>query len=230
MEYLIWSSLPDTRVTSHGRFTDIKHTFLKAEVTAYIRRQVSDDAQHKRWQLKPIYLLCGTYMQNYTTDPKKFRPKRNAQNVVVFSLPASPLVKLDLFNIHQLGHVAHTILTNPTPYINRELPLVAERLTGNQLVAAYQRVTGEQAVYEVMADDDFVRVAGGDSRAEELCTMFHYYDTFGLYGEQGGEVKGGDGRVLYDTSTAKSEFGLDSFEDFLRSSGFRAPQQGEGEK
>ena len=224
-QYLVWSSLPDTRNTSHGRFTTIKHTYLKADVTAYIKRQVSGDS-NSTWSIKPIFVLCGTYMQNYTTDTRKFQPYRNKQNVVTFSLPASPLVKLDLFNIDQLGYVVHSILAAPDRYVGREVPLVAERLTGNQLAETYQRVTGEEAVYDVMSDDAFLAKSGGDSRADELCTMFHYYDTFGLYGEQAGDVKGG-GKVLYDTTLARKEFGLtlDSFEDFLRSSGFRAPKE-----
>ena len=136
-------------------------------------------------------------------------------------------MKLDLFNIEQLGHCVHSILAKPDTYVGREVVLVAERLTGNQLAEAYQRATGEEAEYEVMSDEKFMAKAGGDSRADELNTMFHYYDTYGLYGEQAADVKG-DSKVLYDISTARKEFGLDSFEEFIRSSGFRAPQQGDG--
>ena len=221
VQYLIWSSLPDTRITSHGRFTSLKHTYLKAEVTAHIRHQLSrnnhNTNQHQS-RIKPIFLLLGTFMSNYTT---KFPPKRNADNVVVFSLPASPSVQLDLFNIRQLGQISHSILTQPERYIDREVVLVAERLTGAQLAEAYQRVSGEAAVYEVMGDEEFVELGGGDSRAEELCDMFHYYDQFGLYGEQEASDSGG-AEVLYDISKARIEFKLDSFEHFLRSTGFRA--------
>ena len=221
-QYLVWSSLPDTRNTSHGRFTTLKHTYLKADVTAYINRQVSADS-NSRWAIQPIYVLCGTYMQNYTVDAKKFQPHRNSSGVVIFSLPASPLVKLDLLNIDQLGQCVHAMLSSPDKYVGKETALVAERLTGNQMAEAYQRATGEEAAYEVMEDDDFIAKAGGNSLADELCTMCHYYDTYGLYGEQASDVKG-DNKVLYDFSNARQHFGLDSFEDFIRTSGFIAPK------
>ena len=87
-QYLVWSSLPDTRNTSHGRFTTLKHTYLKADVTAYIRRQVGVD-NNTRWNIKPIFVLCGTYP---TSSPSTTSPPPPARNSHLERLPTCSFV------------------------------------------------------------------------------------------------------------------------------------------
>jgi uncharacterized protein YbjT (DUF2867 family) len=208
---LVWSSLPDSRQTSHGEFTGIKHTFLKAEVAAYIRSQ----RQAQKLRLRAFVLMPGSYMQNYL---HRFPPQRK-QGEVVFSLPASADVKLDLMDVDEWGQLLHSLLSLPPEqsalYADSDIAVCGERLGGRQMAADYAAVTGEPARYETKTDEDFLTEGGDDSRVKELLEMFRYYDRYGLFGE------------TMDLQTAKAIYPLSTFKQHLQRTGYRAGQRDE---
>ena len=208
---LVWSSLPDTRLTSHGQFTGIKHTYLKAEVAAYIRSQ----QQARALRLRAFVVLPGSYIQNYL---HRFPPERR-DGEVVFSLPTSADVKLDVMDVDEWGQLLHSLLSLPPEqsarYADIDIAVCGERLTGRQMAADYAAVTGEPARFETKPDAAFLSAGGNDSRVKELLEMFQYYDRYGLFGE------------TLDLQAAKAIHPLSSFKQHLQRTGYRAGQRDE---
>jgi hypothetical protein len=186
VELLLWSTLPDTRQLSHNEFTDIKHTYQKDQVKQYILKLKSEG---KLGKTKVIFILCASYMQNYTQ--RFIKPKTEKSNELTFKLPTSEGVKLDLFDVSQLGNAIVSLLkSNYDNYLFQDICLLAERVTGKQYAQTYSEVFETDCKFESLSDSEFIKMAGGDSRAKELCTMFHYYEKYGLLGEP----------IHYDTS------------------------------
>ena len=204
---IIWSGLPDTRATSHGLYPSIKHTYLKHDVTDYIRRVVLPTSP----SLSAVFVLPGTYMQNYLY---RFPPHRDADGTVVFSLPASDKVKLDVLNIEELGPFVHALVTTHglvAKYNGKSLVACAERITGAQLAQTYEEVTGEKARYDRMKEEKFKAKVGDADLGRELYEMFQLYDDMGLFSDE----------YEAEMAAARQIYALQSFNDFLTSSHFR---------
>ena len=210
---LIWSTLPDSRAVSHGIYGGIKHTYLKHDVTDYIRRAIMPTHPN----LSALFVLPASYIQNYLY---RFPPRRDADGTVVFSLPASDAVKLDVVNIDEWGPFIHALVSSPdlvSKYNGKSVVACAERITGAQLARTYTEVTGEKARYERMEQAAFIQHVGDADTGRELFEMFEYYDAYGLFSDEYEEEEKA-GRQVYP---------FQSFKDFLTASGYRQGQMDE---
>ena len=210
---LIWSTLPDSRAASHGIYNGIKHTYLKHDVTDYIRRVILPTSP----TLSALFVLPASYMQNYLY---RFPPRRDADGSVVFSLPATESVKLDVVNIDEWGPFIHALVSSPdlvAKHNGKSVVACAERITGAQLARTYAEVTGEKARYERMEQAAFIQHVGDPDTGRELYEMFEYYDQYGLFSDEYEE----------EMKAGRQVYHFQSFKDFLTASGYRQGQTDE---
>lgn len=70
LEHFVWSSLPDAKAISNGKYPHVYHWQSKAAVTNYIR-----ESKPELWK-KTTTVLFPNYMENCLTNPGAYLPSK----------------------------------------------------------------------------------------------------------------------------------------------------------
>jgi len=133
VELLLLSCLPDL-----GKLTQSYHDFANKVDGANYARQIA-----KATGLKVVYIQLGWYITNFIHDHD---PTVNEKDgfVEFFMRGLKQDKRVPWVSTYtDLGPIVKALIDNPEPYIGREIPIVAELLTMDEIASVYQNVTGQ---------------------------------------------------------------------------------------
>ncbi|WP_328608961.1 NmrA family NAD(P)-binding protein [Amycolatopsis sp. NBC_00345] len=204
VERFIWSSL-DSAVTLTGH--PVPHFDSKAAVAAHIGLMRSEEMLRQEpdgWYTNHVSVLTtAPYFENLRD---RLAPRPDGRGGLTFELPLGaaryPLVALDdiaWFAVHMFGHWQS--------WGARDLAVIGDSLTGDQIAAAFERVTGRPCAYTPMSHDD-LRAAIPDS-GHDYAAMFRFFGDRDVFS-----------RDRDITLLRRLHPGLLTFEDWLRRTGW----------
>jgi uncharacterized protein YbjT (DUF2867 family) len=204
VERFIWSSL-DSPVTLTGH--PVPHFDSKAAVAAHIGLMRSEEMLRQEpdgWYTNHVSVLTtAPYFENLRD---RLTPRPDGRGGLTFELPLGaaryPLVALDdiaWFAAHMFGHWQS--------WGARDLAVIGDSLTGDQIAAAFERVTGTPCAYTPMSHDD-LRAALPDF-GHDYAAMFRFF------GDRDVFTRDRDLGLL-----RRLHPGLLTFEDWLRRTGW----------
>lgn len=133
MGLLVLSCLPDV-----GELGKRSPDFVnKSEAMRYAKRRARETG------LRVVYVQLGWYMQNFVENhDAKVNP---VDGVIEFQMKGLRQDKRVpwISAYTDLGPIIKALLCNPDPYIGKEIPIVAELLTMDEIASIYQSVTGQ---------------------------------------------------------------------------------------
>ncbi|HEX6345537.1 NmrA/HSCARG family protein [Umezawaea sp.] len=210
VDRFVWSSLDHAAVLTGGRLP-VPHYDGKGAVAAHIGLRRSDEVMRREtdgWYSRHVSVLTtAPYFENF---PSRLAPRPgrlpDGREGLLFEIPLGsgryPLIGLD-----DIAWFAVHVLDRWETWGGRDLAVAADSLTGEQIAAAFERVTGTPAAY-VPVPLDAVR-AGDPDFGHDFAAMFEFFATRDLVGLDR------DLPALRDLHP-----GLLSFEDWLRTSGW----------
>jgi len=192
VQHYVWSTLDNCEQISGGRFK-VQHFTYKAKVEQYIRTELK--------ALPSSFVSPGFYMQNIIAGP--LAPKTTADGLEL-AWPLHPSAAVPLFDVTDTGPIVRAVFSQRL--IGQKVLMASEMLTGPQIAAIFQKVTGKPTKFTTISYEMF--------ESKEIAEMFAYINEFGYF--QGGKP---------DLETAKKLHpGMRTFEQWLRESKFLGPE------
>ncbi|MFD7104839.1 NmrA family NAD(P)-binding protein [Streptomyces celluloflavus] len=177
VERFIWSSL-DSAVSLTGH--PVPHFDSKAAVAAHIGLMRSEEMLRKEtdgWYTNHVSVLTtAPYFENLRD---RLTPRPDGRGGLAFRLPLGaaryPLVALD-----DIAWFAGHMFENWQSWGARDLAVIGDSLTGDEIAATFTRVTGTPSTYIPMPHDD-LRAAVPDF-GHDYAAMFQFFADRDLYG------------------------------------------------
>ncbi|MFE7660044.1 NmrA family NAD(P)-binding protein [Streptomyces celluloflavus] len=177
VERFIWSSL-DSAVSLTGH--PVPHFDSKAAVAAHIGLMRSEEMLRKEtdgWYTNHVSVLTtAPYFENLRD---RLTPRPDGRGGLVFRLPLGaaryPLVALD-----DIAWFAGHTFENWQSWGARDLAVIGDSLTGDEIAATFTRVAGTPSTYIPMPHDD-LRAAVPDF-GHDYAAMFQFFADRDLYG------------------------------------------------
>ncbi|KAK0763464.1 hypothetical protein N5P37_002841 [Trichoderma harzianum] len=216
VKHFVYASLP--YVTKLGNFNDkyqAGHCDGKAKVTEFISAQPTSPMA---WSI----ITSCLYMESLSEFLVPIYEPRD--DVHVFALPLGqgrcPMISLD----DNAAYIRWT-LDNPSQSNGRNLDVVTESVTGDELAAAFSKVTGKKSVYKDISLDEYFSLpvfsdpeakvgASGASAANTLLTVRKNFS--GLWNSWKDELWEGDYEVLDRVLPTRFK----SVEEWMRKTGY----------
>jgi uncharacterized protein YbjT (DUF2867 family) len=158
--------------------------------------------------VKAIFIQPAYYMQNWQSFDKM--PKLE-DGTVVFASPMHPKTKLHIVDIDDLGAVVREILREPEKYVGKDICICAEAMTLEEMGKAFTKVTNIPAISKPLTEEEcrlqWSHISPGTQT--RLLNMYKWFDEYGYYGKE------------KDWSTGKQLVSLNTFEQWLKKSGWR---------
>ncbi|KAJ1911128.1 hypothetical protein IWQ60_010288 [Tieghemiomyces parasiticus] len=190
VQHLVYSSLPDAKKISHGKYTGVLHFNNKAEVETYM----------KSLQLPATYVNFGYYMSNWTSDRSMYRHAEHDDYEVDMPVAASTLVP-PFDALGDGGRCVVHCFRNPRATIGQSYDLAVEYMTLADMAETLSRVTRKNIRVKELTPEECTRHP--IYKLTEITEMYHFIREFGYFG----------GRSLERTNDT---FGtLLNFEDYL---------------
>ncbi|WP_369382887.1 NmrA family NAD(P)-binding protein [Streptomyces sp. cg36] len=204
VERFLWSSL-DSAVSLTGR--PVPHFDSKAAVTAHINLMRSEEMLRKEadgWYTHHVSVLTtAPYFENLR---HRLTPQPDGRGGLAFRLPLGaaryPLVALD-----DIAWFAGHMFDNWQSWGARDLAVIGDSLTGNEIAATFTRVTGTPSTYVPMPHADLHAVVPDFSH--DYAAMFQFFADRDLY------ARDRDINLL-----RRLHPGLMTFEDWLHHTGW----------
>ncbi|NGO68616.1 NmrA family NAD(P)-binding protein [Streptomyces boncukensis] len=176
VERFIWSSL-DSAVSLTGR--PVPHFDSKAAVAAHIGLMRSEEMLRKEtggWYTDHVSVLTtAPYFENLRD---RLTPRPDGRGGLTFKLPLGaaryPLVALD-----DIAWFARHMFDNWHSWGARDLAVIGDSLTGDEIAATFTQVTGVPSSYLPMPHDD-LRTAVPDF-SHDYAAMFQFFADRDLY-------------------------------------------------
>ncbi|UNS97898.1 NmrA family NAD(P)-binding protein [Streptomyces tubbatahanensis] len=176
VERFIWSSL-DSAVSLTGR--PVPHFDSKAAVAAHIGLMRSQEMLRKEtdgWYTDHVSVLTtAPYFENLRD---RLAPRPDGQGGLTFHLPLGaaryPLVALD-----DIAWFAGHMFDNWQSWGARDLAVIGDSLTGDEIAATFARVTGTPSTYLPMPHDDLH--AAVPDFSHDYAAMFQFFADRDLY-------------------------------------------------
>ncbi|HEX7304802.1 NmrA/HSCARG family protein [Lentzea sp.] len=185
VDRFIWSSL-DHAVSLTGGRLPVPHYDSKASVAAAIGLRRADEMMRKDsdgWYTNHVSVLTtAPYFENFQAGLAP-RPGTlpDGREGLVFAIPLGsgsyPLIALD-----DIAWFAVHAFENWQAWGARDLAVAADSLTGDQIAATFERVTGRAAAY-VPVPLDAVRSGMGDL-GHDFAAMFEFFQTHDVVGRE----------------------------------------------
>ncbi|EXX70726.1 NAD(P)-binding protein [Rhizophagus irregularis] len=176
LNWLIYSSLPDTIIESDGKYPDIVHFHGKNRVERYIRSLGIPNT---------TFVYLSYYYQNIGV----FSPIIEKDNEAVLVFPyitendTIPMIDVD----SDTGPiVAKIIEEGPAKWNGKKVPVAADNVSLKYVVDVLTKVTGKTHKLRTLTDDDVKEFPGIDN--DELKQMHKWFLEYGLFGKDD-EVK-----------------------------------------
>lgn len=213
VEHFIWSSLDDTGALTDGRLP-VPHYDAKAAVASWIGLMRSEEFMQQDaggWFSKNVTILVtGPYFENLQAGLVQSAALTDGRQGQRFNIAIGsgrwPMIALD-----DIAWFARHILDNPDEWRGRTLRVLSEALTGPEIAAAFERVTGIAAEFHDVPLDS---VRAIPAVGHDLANMFQFFQEYDLIGRE---------RDI--TSLRRMHPGLMRFEDWLKASGWRGARQ-----
>ncbi|WP_020498769.1 NmrA family NAD(P)-binding protein [Sciscionella marina] len=179
IDRFVWSSLDSAATLTAGRIL-VPHYEAKAAVAAHIQLHRSEEMmRHERdgWYSEHVsVLVTSPYFENLQS---RLSPAAEGDEHVVFTLPLGsgryPMIGLDdiaWFAVHMLEHWQS--------WGARDLAVAADSLTGNEIAATFERVTGIPARYAELPLDALR--TGTPEVGHDYAGMFGFFQHYDLAG------------------------------------------------
>ncbi|MFD7586250.1 NmrA family NAD(P)-binding protein [Kitasatospora sp. NPDC059811] len=176
VERFIWSSL-DSAVSLTGH--PVPHFDSKAAVAAHIGLMRSEEMLRKEtdgWYTDHVSVLTtAPYFENLRD---RLAPRPDGRGGLVFRLPLGaahyPLVALD-----DIAWFACHMFDNWQSWGARDLAVIGDSLTGDEIAATFAQVTGTPSTYLPMPHDDLRTAVPGFSH--DYAAMFRFFADRDLY-------------------------------------------------
>ncbi|MFE4022092.1 NmrA family NAD(P)-binding protein [Streptomyces sp. NPDC059101] len=176
VERFIWSSL-DSAVSLTGR--PVPHFDSKAAVTAHIDLLRSEEMLRKEtdgWYTNHVSVLTtAPYFENLRD---RLTPRPDGRGGLVFRLPLGaahyPLVALD-----DIAWFACHMFDNWQSWGARDLAVIGDSLTGDEIAATFTHVTGTPSTYLPMPHDELHATVPDFSH--DYAAMFRFFADRDLY-------------------------------------------------
>jgi len=211
VEHFVWSSLDNAAGMTDGRIP-VPHYDAKAAVEAWIGLMRSDEFMRQDadgWFSRHVtVLVTGPYFENLQSfavpQPGTLADGRTG---MVFNIPLGvgrwPMIALD-----DIAWFAKRLLDDRGQWGGRTLRVLSEALTGAEIAAAFERVTGIAAEYRDVPPDAVIASMPGIGL--DLAAMWQFFQEYDLVGRE---------RDI--ASLRRLHPGLLRFEDWLKVSGWR---------
>lgn len=209
VERFVWSSL-DSAVTLTGGSIPVPHFDAKAAVAAHINLLRSDEMMREvdnGWYTEHVSILTTSpYFENLR---ERLAPQRGplpgGRSGLLFSLPLGtgryPLIGLD-----DIAWFADFLFRNWQSWGARDLAVTADSLTGDEIAAAVERVSGTPCRYDPMPPDTLRSSLPGIGH--DYAAMFRFF--------QARDVLALDRDLAHLRALHP---GMMTFEDWLRATG-----------
>jgi uncharacterized protein YbjT (DUF2867 family) len=171
IRHAIWSSLEDTREfvpldddrmpTLEGRYK-VPHFDAKAEADALFTEEGV-----------PVTVFKTTFFWENLLGP--MGPQRAEGGRLVLSMPMAES-RLAGIGVDDVGRTAFGVFKRGEEFIGRTVDLSGEHLTGAEMAWAFEKMLGEEVVYEPMAFEA-MREQGWPGAAD-MANMFQFYAEF----------------------------------------------------
>lgn len=176
VQRFIWSSL-DSAVSLTGK--PVPHFDSKAAVVAHINLMRSEEMLNKTadgWYTNHVSVLTTVpYFENLRY---RLTPQSDGQGGLIFNLPLGtasyPLVALD-----DIAWFTGYMFSNWQSWGARDLAVIGESLTGVELAATFERITGTPTCYTPMPYDELIRIQ--PEFAHDYAAMFQFFADRDVY-------------------------------------------------
>lgn len=177
VERLIWSSL-DNPVVQTGGDNPLPHYDGKAAVGGWIGLRRSEEMMRKvadGWYSRHVaILITSPYFENLQSRMSP-RPGTlpDGREGLLFTLPLGESGRWPMMALDDIGWFADHMFAHWEDWAGRTLAVVAEGLTGDEIAATFERVTGIPAAYQAVppaALRDTVPAIGHD-----LAAMYQFF-------------------------------------------------------
>jgi uncharacterized protein YbjT (DUF2867 family) len=174
VEHVVFSSLENVEKRTAGRKW-VPHFTGKALVEEYIRDL-------------PI-ISSFVYLAFFYTNIMEFFPPASNGDGLTFSLYLPHHVRQPFVDpMTATGPAVVEIFSHPQQYAGASLPVIGEILSGDDMAATFERVTGIRTVYEpAYTPDSLVRtfpaIGANEHLVRELIGMAEYAVEYGYYAE-----------------------------------------------
>jgi len=171
--HLIWSGLEDVEGISKGEFK-VEHFTGKAKVENYLRKL-------------QFPTFSAAYLSFFYTNLIEYYPPIKLEDgTLEFRMPASGDFPYP-FNdpLTSVGPIVLTMLTDPTKYNGKVIPVIGEEISFNRMAETFSEVTGIPAKYraeskEEWLNDQRVKMKTPSYKLEmfemfEFCTKYGYF-------------------------------------------------------
>jgi len=209
--HFVWSSLDNAAVLTDGRIP-VPHYDAKAAVEARIGLMRSDEFMRQEmdgWFSHHVtVLVTGPYFENLQSfavpQPGMLADGRTG---MVFNIPLGA-GRWPMIALNDIAWFAKRVLDDRGQWGGRTLRVLSEALSGEEIAAAFERITDIPAEYRDVPLDA-VR-ASMPGIGLDLAAMWQFFQEFDLIGRE---------RDI--ASLRRMHPGLLRFEDWLRTSGWR---------
>jgi uncharacterized protein YbjT (DUF2867 family) len=166
--YLILSTLPGVHEQSGGKLK-VPHLDNKWHLEKYAKTKT---------HTKNIFFMASTYNQNFLSmmGPQK------TPNGLAISLPVPADMVWDLFDVTDSGEYIKAVLENPDKYVNKDIKTTGERLTSQQIVDTFSRISGQSVQFNSISREEYVKYLPHNI-ADEFYQMLKWFEEYGLYGK-----------------------------------------------
>ena len=167
VKHLVWSTLPDVKVISGGKF-EVPHFTGKAKIDRIVKD--AGFANH-------TFVIAPMYYQGLLGA---LAPQKRADGSVGWALPLDPTARvIHMGDITELGNIVAGAFAHPKEAGNGEyLPLVGDFLSFNEIVEALNR-QGHDYSYQQVPRESFAQSFPG---ATELAATFAYWEAHSYLG------------------------------------------------
>ncbi|RIA88282.1 hypothetical protein C1645_713380 [Glomus cerebriforme] len=178
LNWLLYSSLPDTTVESDGKYPDIVHFAGKNHVEQYIRSLEIPNS---------TFIYLGFYSQNLGIFVPLI-PKENGEIEVIFPYleENDKLPMIDSEN--DTGPiVAKIIEEGPSKWNGKKVPVAGEYATVKSIIESLTKTTGKTHKLRTVGDEEIAKEISSLNN-DEAKQMYKWFKDFGYYGKDN-EVK-----------------------------------------
>jgi uncharacterized protein YbjT (DUF2867 family) len=177
LNWLIYSSLPDTTAESDGKYSEVYHFAGKNRVEQYIRKLGIPNV---------TFVYLSFYAQNIGT----FAPLVSKGGEIEVAIPY--LEENDTLPIVDAGGdtgpiVAKIIEEGSSKWNGKKVPVAAEYISAKKIVDTLTKVTGKPHKLRTLSDEDIAKEFQYLNN-EEAKQMFKWFKDYGYYGKDN-EVK-----------------------------------------
>ncbi|RIA92680.1 hypothetical protein C1645_55841 [Glomus cerebriforme] len=173
INWLIYSSLPDSTAESGGKYPGVIQFAGKNHVEQYIRTLGIPNS---------TFVYLGFYCQNFGTNVPLI-PKENGEiEIAIYALEENdklPMIDVD----DDTGPIiAKIIEEGPAKWNGKKIPVASEDVSLKHIIDVLTKVTGKTHKLRTLNDEDIAKVNPAKNN-EQVKQMFKWIKEFGVFGK-----------------------------------------------